>query len=134
YVMKVIACLLLFVVVSYSYGAEFRVKDVLGVHSILNEEHTFVGYLYEPSVDLDKEEAKHPIIPLFLYETEDDSKTARSGKILIDVLTEYCSESRCNQLEGKRVKITGTIRKLDNWYSHDHALTDIKKIELETEQ
>jgi hypothetical protein len=132
--MKVIVCLLLVVVVSYSYGAEFRVKDVLGVHSILYEEHVFVGYLYQPSVDSNKEKVKHPIIPLFLYETKEDSETARSGSILIDVLTEYCSESRCNELEGKRVKITGKIRKLDNWYSNDHALTDIKKIDLVLEQ
>ena len=132
--MKAIVYLLLVVAVPYSYGAEFRVKDVLGVHSILYEEHVFVGYLYQPSVDINKEEVKHPIIPLFLYETKEDSETAKSGRILIDVLTEYCSESRCNQLKGKRVKIIGTIRKLDNWYSHDHALTDIKKIELEEEQ
>jgi hypothetical protein len=131
--MKAIVYLLL-VVVPYSYGAEFRVKDVLGVHSILYEEHVFVGYLYQPSVDINKEEVKHPIIPLFLYETKEDSETARSGSILIDVLTEYCSESRCNELEGKRVKITGKIRKLDNWYSNDHALTDIKKIDLVLEQ
>jgi hypothetical protein len=132
--MKVIVYLLLAIVVSYSYGAELRVKDALGVHSILYKEHVFVGYLYQPSVDFNKEDVKRPIIPLFLYETKEDSKTARSGKILIDVLTEYCSEGRCNKLEGKRVKITGTIRKLNNWYSHEHALTDIRKIELETEQ
>ena len=112
--MKVFIYILLTAFVSHSYGAEFRVIDALGDHSILDKEHVFVGYLYQPSVNIKKEDAKYPIIPLFLYESKEDSETSRSGKILIDVLTEYCSGARCNKLEGKRVKITGKIRKLDN--------------------